>query len=236
MVRSKGLNKDLHKFIRYPLYIFAFILLGLIFGYLTFKALSFSRTVDVPDLYGKSPLESNKLLSDKGLYLKIEGEDYDSTVATGNIIRQDVPAGKKVKERRGIKVVISKGPRVKSVPMIENETITNAESILLQKGLKIARLIMVHSDIVEKDRIIAQRPGPEEQVKDMITVLVSLGPYEYIYNCPDFKGMSLEQANMLIKKLNLKLLTEGSGEMIGSQKPEPGKQIKTGDTIYLKLS
>jgi len=230
------LNKDLHKFIRYPLYIFAFILLGLIFGYLTFKALSFSRTVDVPDLYGKSPLESNKLLSDKGLYLKIEGEDYDSTVATGNIIRQDVPAGKKVKERRGIKVVISKGPRVKSVPMIENETITNAESILLQKGLKIARLIMVHSDIVEKDRIIAQRPGPEEQVKDMITVLVSLGPYEYIYNCPDFKGMSLEQANMLIKKLNLKLLTEGSGEMIGSQKPEPGKQIKTGDTIYLKLS
>ena len=230
------MNKNLHKFIRYPLYIFAFILLGLIFGYLTFKALSFSRTVDVPDLYGKSPLESNKLLSNKGLYLKIEGEDYDSTIATGNIIRQDVPAGKKVKERRGIKVVISKGSRVKYVPMIANETITNAESMLLQKGLKIARLIMVHSDIVEKDRIIAQRPGTEEQVSDMITVLVSLGPYEYIYHCPDFKGMSLEQANLLIKKLNLKLSTEGSGEMIGSQKPEPGKQIKTGDTIYLKLS
>ena len=230
------MNKDLHKFIRYPLYIFAFILLGLIFGYLTFKALSFSRTVDVPDLYGKSPLESNKLLSNKGLYLKIEGEDYDSTIATGNIIRQDVPAGKKVKERRGIKVVISKGSRVKYVPMIANETITNAESMLLQKGFKIARLIMVHSDIVEKDRIIAQRPGTEEQVSDMITVLVSLGPYEYIYHCPDFKGMSLEEANLLIKKLNLKLSTEGSGEMIGSQKPEPGKQIKTGDTIYLKLS
>lgn len=230
------MNKDLHKFIRYPLYIFAFILLGLIFGYLTFKALSFSRTVDVPDLYGKSPLESNKLLSNKGLYLKIEGEDYDSTIAAGNIIRQDVPAGKKVKERRGIKVVISKGSRVKYIPMIANETITNAESMLLQKGLKIARLIMVHSDIVEKDRIIAQRPGTEEQVSDIITVLVSLGPYEYIYHCPDFKGMSLEQANVLIRKLNLKLSTEGTGEMIGSQKPEPGKQIKTGDTIYLKLS
>ena len=230
------MHKDLHKFIRYPLYIFAFILLGLIFGYLTFKALSFSRTVDVPDLYGKSPLESNKLLSNKGLYLKIEGEDYDSIIAPGNIIRQDVPAGKKVKERRGIKVVVSKGSRVKYIPMITNETITNAESLLLQKGLKIAKLIMVHSDIVEKDRIIAQRPGTEEQVSDMITVLVSLGPYEYIYHCPDFKGMSLEQAEVLIRKLNLKLSTDGSGEFIGSQKPEPGKQIKTGDTIYLKLS
>lgn len=235
MVQGKELNKEIHKFIKFPLYVFAFILLGLIFGYFTFKALSFSRTVEVPDLYGKSLLESNKLLTNKGLYLKIEGEDYDSTVPPGNIIRQDIPAGKKVKERRGIKVVISKGPRVTSIPLIVNETISNAESLLLQKGLKIAKVIMVHSDSVEKDRIIAQKPGPEEQVSDTITVLVSLGPYEKIYYCPDFKGMSLDQANGIIKKLNLRLETEGSGETVESQKPEPGRQIKTGETIHLKL-
>ncbi len=234
MVQDKELNKEILKLIRFPFYIFAFILLGLIFGYLTFKALSFSRTVEVPDLYGKSLLESNKLLTNKGLYLKIEGEDYDSAILTGNIVRQDIPAGNKVKEKRGIKVVISKGPRVKSIPLIVNETISNAESLLLQKGLKIAKVIMVHSDVVEKDRIIAQRPGTEEQVSDTVTVLVSLGPYEKIYSCPDFKGMSFDQANGIIKKLNLRVETEGSGETVESQKPEPGKQIKTGDTIYLK--
>jgi serine/threonine-protein kinase len=235
LVLKEGLNKQMHKLIRFPLYIFAFILLGLLFGYLTFKALSFSRTVEVPNLYGKPLLESNKLLTSKGLYLKIEGEDYDSTVPQGNIITQDVPAGKSVKERRAIKIVISKGPRIKSVPILVNETLTNAETLLLQKGLKITRVITVHSDTVEKDRVLAQKPGPDDQVKDAITVLVSLGPYEKIYYCPDFKGMTTEQANDLIRKLNMKTSVEGSGDTVETQKPEPGKQIKSGDTIYLKL-
>ncbi len=232
---SEILHKETSNLIKFPFYILAFIFLGLIFGYLTFKVLSFSRTVEVPNLYGKSPLESNKLLTRNGLYLKIEGEDYDPAVPPGNILRQDVPAGNKVKERRGIKVVISKGPRVKSVPMLVNETLLNAEPMLLQKGLKIAKVIMVHSDTVEKNKIVAQKPGPDEEVSDHITVLVSLGPYDVMYHCADFKWMSFEQAKDIIIKLILKIETEGSGEEIETQKPEPGRRVKAGDTIYLKL-
>jgi beta-lactam-binding protein with PASTA domain len=225
----------MRKLIKFSLYFFLFILLGLMFGYLTFKTLSFSRTVEMPNLYGKSLLESNKLLTNKDLYLKIEGEDYDSTVPPGVVIRQDVPAGKKVKERRAIKVVISKGPRVKSVPEIVNKTLADAESLLLQKGLKV-REIMVHSDTVEKDKIVAQKPGPDEQASDTVTVLVSLGPYNKFYYCPDFRGMSAEQANDVIKKLGMKISIEGTGEKVETQRPDPGRQIKGGDTIYLKLS
>jgi serine/threonine-protein kinase len=225
----------MNKLIRVPLYTFAFILLGLIFGYLSFKVLSFSRTVEVPDLYGKTLLESNKLLTDKGLYVKIEGEDFDSAIPSGNIIRQDVPAGKSVKERRGIKVVISKGPRVRSVPLLVNETLADAESLLIEKRLKLGKEIKVHSDTVEKDRILAQDPGADEQASDAITVVVSLGPYEKFYFCPDFRGMSFEQANDLIKKLDLNVSAEGSGVTVETQRPEPGRQLKSGDTIYLKL-
>ena len=218
------------------MYIFSFVLVGVIFGYLTFKALSFSRTVEVPNLTGKSPIEANKLLADKGLYLKIEGDDYDPAVTPGNILRQDVPGGNTVRERRGIKVVISKGPRVTSVPMLANESIVNAETLLLQKGLKISRVILVHSDLVEKDRVISQKPAPDEPVSDHIQVIVSLGPYEKLFTCPDFKGLSVQQAEELIKKLNMQVRTEGDGEHVEWQRPEPGKQIKTGDTIFLKLS
>lgn len=230
------MKTQLGKFLRLPLYISALIILGLIFGYITFKIMSFSRTVEVPDVMGKSPLEANRLLANKGLYLKIEGEDYDSEVSPGNILRQDVPPGNKIRERRGIKVVISKGPRVRSVPMLVNESLLNAESLLLQKGLKISRIIMVHSDIVEKDRVIAQKPDPDEQVSDHIHVIVSLGPYEKTYSCPDFKGMFWDEARDIINRLGLKAVTEGLGKKIESQKPEAGRPVKTGDTIYLKLS
>jgi serine/threonine-protein kinase len=221
--------------LRIPLYILAFISLGLIFGYLTFKALSFSRTVEVPALYGKSLVEANELLTKSGLYLKIEGEDYDATVQQGHILKQDVPAGEKVKEGRGIKVILSKGPRVQSIPVLVNETLINAESILFQKGLKIAKVIMVHSDTVEKDRIVSQKPEPEEKVSNYITVLVSLGPHEVIYYCPDFKGMAIEEAKELMEKLNLKGETAGYGKMVRAQKPNPGTYVKKGETIYLQL-
>lgn len=230
------MQKEINSFIRFPLYIFSFVLIVVIFGYLTFKVLSFSRTVEVPNLTGKSPIEANKLLADKGLYLKIEGDDYDPVVTPGNILRQDVPGGNTVRERRGIKVVVSKGPRITSVPMLVNEPLVNAEPLLIQKGLKISRVILVHSDLVEKDRVISQKPVPDEPVSDHIQVIVSLGPYEKLYTCPDFKGLSVQQAQELIKKMNMKVNTEAEGESVESQRPEPGKPIRTGDTIYLKLS
>jgi len=232
---SVSIQREMSKLVRIPVYIFFFISLGLIFGYLTFKILSFSRTVEVPELYGKSLVEANALLAGKGLYLKIEGEDFDPAMLPGHVLKQDVPAKKKVKEGRGIKVIVSKGPRVQSIPVLVNETLSNAESILLQKGLKIAKVIRVHSDTIEKDRVVAQRPEPSEKVSDYITVLVSLGPHEVIYYCPDFNGMAVEKAKELIEGLSLKAETGGSGNYVKAQKPKSGTYVKAGDTIYLQL-
>jgi len=233
--KNKSINpEEVRYFVKFPLYMLSFILLGLIFGYLTFKVLSFSRTVEVPVLAGKSVLEANKLLTEKGLYLKIEGEDYDAVIPTGSIIRQGIPAGKKVKERRAIKVVISKGPRVRSIPLLVHETLLNAESLLLEKGLKISKIIPVHSNNIEKDYVVAQKPDPHERVSDHITVLVSLGAYDKIYSCPDFRGMYLDRAQALAAQLNLTVSISGKGGKVETQKPSPNSEIKSGDTIFLK--
>jgi serine/threonine-protein kinase len=233
--KNKSINpEEVRYFVKFPLYMLSFILLGLIFGYLTFKVLSFSRTVEVPALVGKSVLEANKLLTEKGLYLKIEGEDYDATIPTGHIIRQGIPAGNKVKERRAIKVVTSKGPRVRSIPLLVQEKLLNAESLLLQKGLKISKVIPVHSNSIEKDHVIAQKPDPHERVSDHITVLVSLGPYDKLYFCPDFRDMYIDRAQALAAKLNLTLSIKGKGDKIDTQTPRPYTVIKRGDTIYVK--
>ena len=212
-----------------------FVVLGLTFGYLTFSILSFSRTVEVPDLYGKGLVESNKMLTKLGLYLKIEGESYDSSVPPGIIIKQDILPGKKVKERSGIRVIISRGPEEKSIPLLVSETIQNAEAMLLEKGLKVGKVLYVHSDTVEQDKIIAQRPGPYEQISDVITVLVSHGPYIQYYFCPDFRGMPFSQARDIIKQLQLTLAVEGAGGIVEEQRPRPGTKIKAGDLIFVKL-
>ncbi|MBI5639229.1 MAG: PASTA domain-containing protein [Nitrospirae bacterium] len=228
------MQKEMNSLIRIPLFFAAFILLGLIFGYITFKLLSFSRTVEVPSLTSMTLVEANEALNRAGLYLKIEGEDYDASVLSGKIIRQDIPAGNKVKEKRAIKVVISKGPRVSSVPSLVDETLGEAEGILIQKGLRIGRALHVHSDSVEKGRIVAQKPEPDERLSDTITVLVSLGPHELSYSSPDFINKTLDEAKEIAGKIGLVVEARGTGDTVRSQRPKPGTPVKSGETVYLE--
>lgn len=225
----------MNSFITVPLFFAIFVLLGLTFGYITFKALSFSRTVEVPSLTNMSLVEANEALSKAGLYVRIEGEDYDSTVMSGKILRQDVPAGNKVKEKRAIKVVVSKGPKVYSVPILVNGTLGDAEGVLVQKGLRIGKVINIHSDSVEKGKIVAQSPEPDERLDGPITVLVSIGPHELTYYCPDFQGKSLDEAKETAQKIGLLVETKGTGDFIKAQKPKPGVILKAGEKVYLEL-
>ena len=229
------MQKQMSNFLKIPLFFALFILLGLFFGFITFKILSFSRTVEVPSLTDLTMLEANESLSKTGLYLKIEGEDFDPAIQAGRILRQDIPAGNKVKEKRSIKVIVSKGPRISSFPKLVHETLTDTESLLMLKGLSIGNVIYVHTDTVEKGKIIAQKPEPHERLSGKITVLVSLGPHELIYFCPDFLNKSIEDAQETAEKIGLSLETKGAGNIVSAQKPRPWTLVKNTDKIYLEL-
>jgi len=225
----------MNSFVRASLFFDIFVVLGLTFGFLTFKIMSFSRTVEVPSVMNMTVIEADKTLGNEGLDLKIEGEDFDPVIPSGKIIRQDVPPSKTVKERRAIKVVISKGPRVSSIPLLVNETLQNAESALIRQGLRIGKVITVHADTAEKGTIIAQKPEPDDKLTDMITVLVSAGPHVQTYYCPDFQGKQLEDVREIAEKMGLIVETQGGGSIVKNQKPRPATLVKSGDTIYLDV-
>jgi serine/threonine-protein kinase len=229
------MQKSLKKIFTIPLYLFGIILMGLFSGYLTFKLMSFSRTVDVPDLRGKTVIEATDLLTKDDLYLNVEGEDYDPMITAGRIIRQDIPPGNKVKEQRGIKVFLSKGPKVQTVPDVTGQQLHDAESIILKSGLRIEKIVRVHSKTVEKDVIIAQRPNQDEAVRDSLSLVVSLGPYTTTYSCPDFSGKNTDDASELARQLGLRIELVGQGERVKAQKPKPNSLIKSGDTLELHL-
>lgn len=229
------MQKDMNSFLRASLFFALFVVLGLTFGFLTFKILSFSRTVEVPSVVNMTVIEADKTLGTAGLTLKIEGEDFDSIIPSGKIIRQDVPPGKTVKEKRAIKVIMSKGPKVSSIPLLVNETLLDADAVLMQKGLRVGRVISVHSDTAEKGIVIAQNPEPDDKLADLITVLVSAGPHDYAYACPDFLGKSLDDAQETAKKLLLTVETQGGGSVITAQKPKPGSLVRSGSMIHLEM-
>lgn len=223
--------------------------MGLVSGFLTFKILSFSRTVAVPELKNKTLVEANNLLGKDGLHLKVEGENYDDAVASGLIAKQDIPQGNKVKEGRGISVILSKGPKILSIPELTGQTLENAEAVINKSGLKITGLIRVHSDTFEKDVIIAQRPMPDEvaqtdsdrNVLDSkgfsrgMSIVVSSGPYAKIFPCPDFSGKSRSELIDVAGTLGLKVEFSGTGDRVKYQKPAANSPVKAGDTLHIQL-
>lgn len=223
----------LNKILSGILYLFLFFTVVIITGYLTFTILSFSRTVEVPELRGLSLPEANSLASKRGLYLKVEGEEYDPIIPPGHISRQDIPSNNKVKENRGIKVFISKGPKALLTPEVTGLSIDEAESIILKNGIRLAKVIYVHSETVENGKVIAQRPDPEERPGDTVSLIVSAGPYQKVFFCPDFIGKDEIEAGNIAERLGLNVEFIGSGHKVTSQKPRPGSIIKSGETIYL---
>ena len=241
------MQEGLRKIIAVPAYVLGFVLMGLFSGYLAFKVLSFSRTVEVPDLRGTTLVEANGVLNKKGLYLKVEGEEYDPAIVPGRIVRQDVPPGNKVKEQRGIKVFLSRGPRVWTIPEVAGQTLEEAEEAAGKAGLRTEKVIRLHSGSVEKDRVIAQRPRPDDPPGESpsdkpqdryqrgLTLIVSAGPYEMVSFCPDFAGKGKEDAAALAEKLRLVPEFSGFGERVRSQKPRANSLVKSGETIHLQL-
>ena len=222
-------------FIKISLYISLFIFLAIVSSYLTFWVMGSKKTVTVPDLRGQSLVEANKELLSKRLYLKIGGEDFSTEVPTGYIIRQEIPPDNKIKEGRTIRVIISKGPRIYYMPSFVGLNLDEARELAIKKSIKIRKIIKVHSGSFEKVTVIAQRPAPEEKGSDNITFLLSKGPFQTRYSCPDFTKMSLDEAKALAGRLGIDLELIDYGSLIAEQTPPPGSIIRRGESVKLRL-
>ncbi len=162
-------------FIKIPLYVIAVIVFGLISGHVTFTLLSHSKTVTVPELRGTSMVDAGSILRKNGLYIRLEGEDFDSNIPQGSIMWQQIPAGGTVKEGREIGVMISKGPRIRYVPDVVGQTLETADQMLKEKGIRITKTIFVSHSSIVSNIVIAQRPEPHEKGGDTFSLIVSIG-------------------------------------------------------------
>ncbi|MEF9438192.1 MAG: PASTA domain-containing protein, partial [Candidatus Mariimomonas ferrooxydans] len=179
---------------RLMLYFLGFVVIGGIAALLFFKLVNFDRTVAVPSLIGKSIPDAERFLKDKELSLVIEGEGYDLEIPRDYIIRQDIKQGEKVESGTVIKIFVSKGTAMFTIPYFEGMDINDVELTVKRSGIEIGKITRVRSDTVEKDRVITQRPLPGYFSDNKVNLVVSLGPYDVSYRCPLFVDMTVIEA------------------------------------------
>ncbi len=222
-------------FFKFLGYFSVFLAIGLVAGYFVHRSLNFNKTGEVPLLVGKSITESAETLNRRKLFLSIEGKVHNDEILEGFIVKQDVAAGEEVPVGSEVGVYVSKGPEVYSMPSFEGQFLEDAKLTLLNLGMKVRKVTWVHSDSVEKDKIIAQRPLPGNITSNEMNFLVSLGHYAVSYKCPSFVNMTIDDAKILASELGLELSEKKKGSRVIFQKPEEGSIIKRGATVEITL-
>ncbi|MFN3265254.1 MAG: PASTA domain-containing protein [Deinococcales bacterium] len=190
-------------------------------------------TVVVPNVIGKTSQEAAKLLSDARLTPRLV-EDSDQSKRRGIILAQNPQAGTSITEQRVVEITVNQ-PRALLMPNLSGKTLAEAQITLKESKLSVGRIARVPApEGMARDFILGQNPAPEAEVVrgQSITLLVS-GPRAEDGKTfiPDLKGLNTEDAQMIIKLANLRLVeikTQISNLPYGTvlaQSPQPDSLV-----------
>ena len=140
--------------------------------------------VDVPGVTGQSLANAKKMLSSAKLSVGTTTEEYDDTVAAGNIISQSVKKGKKVEAGTQVNLVVSKGPKPEekvSVPNVSGVSLSSAKKTLANYGFTNVTSVEEGPSDLEAGLVIRTEPsaGSSVSTSTKITIVVSTGPEDW---------------------------------------------------------
>ena len=222
-----------------------FLVVAGLFSFLVYRFLIPLKDVAVPDVCGKSVSEAEYLLEESRLRHRIISKEYSLDVPLDHVIRQMPFAGKTVKEKKVIQLVISEGQEEAIVPDLRGLSLSEAKLSLEEAKLTLGQKSYQPSDSIPKGNVADQIPLPQTTVSrgTKVNLKLSSGPEKILIEIPDLKDSSLFLAReALVKdKLRLKEIrrepssTVPSGRVIG-QEPSAGSKVEEGAEVTLVVS
>ncbi|MEA1962516.1 MAG: protein kinase [Bacillota bacterium] len=205
----------------------------------------FGDEVAVPNVEEMNIKEANETLSDLGLVMTVIGEESSDEIEKDFIISQDPSAERNVKAGREIKVIISKGSELITVPNIRGIDIQEAAVRLRNKDLELGKTDKIFDAKYKEGLVISQDPYANTEVKPGVSVdvMVSKGERPERVKMPGLVGRTLEDANKLLNESNIILAGVTKEESIAffenqvsSQDVASGVLVEEGSSVRIVLS
>ncbi len=202
------------------------------------------KDVQIPSVVGLTQEEAkNKIEEENLVYVELEPQ-FSPDVPEGSIISQD-PAyidNYKIKEKSEIKVVISKGQELTTVPKVVGEEKEQAISMLEEANL-IAEVIEENNEKVEAGIVVSQETKENTQVNagETVKIHVSLGIEQV--SMPYIIGKSEAEARKEIEDNKLKVKqviyeedkTKEDGKVLKQDK-EAGSTLNVGTGVTITVN
>jgi serine/threonine-protein kinase len=131
--------------------------------------------VEIPDISGDEARVAEQIIVNSGLVPE-EIKEHNETVGKGLVIRTEPSAYEMVKPDTKVKVIVSLGPELEMIKMVDltGLTRTEAENWILKNKLKIGKILP--EDVVsEVAKVIKQYPLPDTEVTEDTAVELTFG-------------------------------------------------------------
>ncbi|MBC8570910.1 Stk1 family PASTA domain-containing Ser/Thr kinase [Zongyangia hominis] len=225
----------------------AFVIIAILFVVgMVWLANPFAKVEEVvlPDFVG---LKYESIVNDelyKDFKFEVEIEEPNDTYDKGLIFDQNPKQGKTVKVGSKVKIKVSSGKTVITIPPVAGVEATLAAGQLSDLGLEVSQKTEYSSDVAAGE-VIRTDPveGTEVGAGTSVILYVSLGAEEKLIDMPNVTDIQLETARKLLQQKGLKVNSvktdpdsdKPSGTVI-AQEPQAGSQIKAGSAVTLTIS
>ncbi len=202
-----------------------------------------TRDVTVPSLVGQPLSSASAIVGQVGLTLRVdETRRADPNVGAGRIAQQEPAAATAARRGRTVRVWLSTGGVVATVPGLLGETERTARLQLQQGGLSLATVSDIRSNDLPADVVVAQDP-PEGTRAAAVSLLVNRSERAAAYVMPDLIGVSGALAAEALRADGFRVAVVGQNPYPGvpagiviRQSPQAGFQVTPGDTVSLEVS
>jgi serine/threonine-protein kinase len=244
MAESK---KGYHPLLFYTLVVIgAFVVGVIIFNFVVLPMITGSGDiVIVPELRGMTVVGAEESCRQRSLKLMVVGERYSDEIKSGLIMEQDPSSGEGLKGRRTVKVIVSSGQKMETVPDLVDKTLREAELSITGAQLRKGHIARVFSAGKGPSRVAASNPpgGQLAASGSDVDLLVSMSGEPKVYLMPDLVGKDLmfvrerlESNGFHVTRVVSRRDESRFPGTILSQTPPPGYSIKEGGTIELVVS
>ena len=145
--------------------------------------ISLGKKIDtalMPNVEDMTKEKAVEILRNQKLDLQISSDEiFDSMVEAGRVVRTEPSSGEELVTGQEVKLYISKGPELRTMPNLVGENVNTAYNILTTAGFKQPFVEYVDSDMA-KDIVVSQsvEKFTEVDITKTIKLQISKGPVE----------------------------------------------------------
>jgi serine/threonine-protein kinase len=200
---------------------------------------SLGLSIKVPPVRGLTLDQARERLERADLLVSTR-EQSSREVAAGRVIRSRPRGGEQAECQSEVRLFVSKGANLVTLPDVIGQSQEIAESELARRGF------IVDVDTRDADEpegtVIVQDPGPGSRLLrgDRVTIVVSTGAGSVVV--PSVEGQSEQSAisTLQSRELSVDVIGQETDEQsedgrVLEQAPVPGTRVRAGDTVTITV-